>query len=628
MQPKSRPPATRGNLALLNSAEVASDPLSAALDYSARGWSVFPLKGNERGKDYQDGKTPAVKWAVHQRHAPDQQQITEWFQVIGHTAIGIVLGSVSGICVCEFDNPAKQLEFEQRFSHLLDTLTHISGKRRGKHFIFRLPPELMQVQSRNIAGVGEFKANGQYIVAPPTKIKGYAWEVLNDSDPKTLTIGDVEQIIEFYEVDQKTAQSDDSAPLVILPTYISGDGLTAFYHAQRERLPRNASAYRTMQQAARSGWQLEDAIAAIVADFVTDLPDTKHDPETPEKRSDELRRTAASAYHKIPVAPGTYQADGRGLSNSVREYLLQQPKVKGQPHGANHARIMDMLLLTGLQPGQRFTEKSAMDCGAFFGIGRPTIRKALDWLEGIQRDITVLRTGENVANAPLASLSIQDKTPNKGTDFPILHCEPDITMLCIWKIDSFNPQRGRPTKIYTLPEITDLCAVLGVKVTHGDKLELSDLKSAKAYRVGLQRALVARSEDKQIGRRWMAERLGVNVRTVYSYDEPAGIEPISQEVVTPITWRNLNMIPIDPYEDQGKDKNGKPIQNSFGYYLRIGNTKRPPKRAYAHDALDNKQTVEYVQRRPNKYKLKAKPEAVQDDPLIALAKSLGGELKP
>lgn len=508
---KATPPTTKGNLARQDyGAQVSNRPIDAALDYAAQGHSVIALRGNERGKDYQDGKRPAYPWTANQIHAADAAQLTEWFNGQGLTALGIVLGSVSQAAALEFDDLARQAAFEQQHERLTRTRTHISGKRRGKHFIYRLPPELFTVKSHNVASVGEFKANGQYVVAPPTTIKGYSWEVENDAEPLTLTKGDYEAILEFLGVGASSnqlldAQSDTSA-----------DGLVFTYHDHRTKHPRNYSAYLTMQQAANAGWLLEDAIAAIASDYVTDPAPDGHERQTDEQRAQELQRTAASAYKRKLVAPGTYQADGRGLPNSIREYLMQQPKVTGQPLPANHARVLDMLYLTGLQPGQRFTERAAIECGKLCSIGNKTVIAALDWLEQKQAEITVLRTGAGVAVAPSALTSQNSFV----SELPIYSCRADITMLCIWQIGHKTPT-GRPTKVYTLPEISDLCTVLGVTISPGDKLELSDLKSTKAYRVGLQRALVARSADKAIGRQWQANRLGVSIRTVYSYDVPA-----------------------------------------------------------------------------------------------------------
>lgn len=614
MQPKSRPPATRGNLAIYG-AEIAVDPVNFALDYAAQGYSVIPLFGDS---DPDRAKQPAIPWTPSQYHPADQQQLYEWFGNGRYNAIGIVTGKVSRLAVLDFDDPAKAAAFRSQYPLLADTREIISGGRSLPHFYYELPDELLNVPTRHIDGVGDFQANGAYVVAYPTTIDGGKWQLVNDVPPHVLRKHEHAVIMRFMGVIDKPVQLDGSAPLVMLPKPVSGDELTTAYETLRQTTGRNRSAFDTARKYARpAGWTIDDTIAALAAVFIADPPPPGHRRQSESARYNELTKTVESAFGKdYNPATGEYVAVNGGLPNSVREYLLKQPKVKGQAQPANHARVLDMLFMTGLQPGQRFTEKAAVDCGVSCGIGHLTIRAALNWLEEIQPSITLLRSGDNVADAPIASLPIQEKSGIKLSNLPIYTYANDITMLCMWQIQEFNQKRGRPTKTYTLPDVTDLCTVLNVEITACDKLELADLKSAKAYRVGMQRALVARRENQPMSRKWAAERLGISVRTVYSYDEPAGIEPIINELVTPISWQNVKMIPIDSSEA------------GYGFYLRVDGINRPPRKKIATDALAAKQTLEYVQRRANKYKLKAKPEAVQDDPLLSLGRELGAVIEP
>lgn len=608
-----QPPVARGSLALLNSAEVSTDIFSAVMEYIAAGDSIIPLRGNERGKDYQDGKRPAYPWINAQHHAADEQQAIEWFKVQGFTAVGLVLGSVNKKAVLEFDDLAQQAAFEQRLSHLTNTRQHISGKRRGKHFIYRLPPELENVRSHNVERVGEFKANGQYVVAPPTTIKGYSWEVIDDSEPLTLTKGDYEAILAFLGVDEKPTQLDDGAPLVMLPQPISADGLIEIYHEQRQTIGRNRSLWNTARKARAARWPLEETVAALIAIYVNDTPPPGHAHETAQQRAIAGQKTIASAYDsRYNVQAGEYQARNTGLPNSAREHLLQLKTAKGEPNPVNYARVLDMLYMTGLEPGDRFTERAAIDCGKAVGIGDKTVAAALKWLEKIQPLITVLRTGDNVADAPIASLSIQDNQNQLTSKVPIY--TEGATMQCIvWR--NFRPElkRGVKSKTYTLPDVVEICYVLGVKVTPGDSLELSDLISTKTYRAAMQRALVARKPGIAMGRAWQAKRLGVSVRQAYKYDKPAGIVGTPNEKVTPLTFQNLDSMVSGEAETE------------FTKFLRIEGTNCPLRKGIAISALTQGKRVEFVQRLSNTYRI---AETAHDDPSLALGRELGAEIKP
>ena len=145
--------------------------LSAANDYLARGWSVLPIASN---------KKPAIKtWKPLQRERPDQSDFIEWFKptafggsVVG---LGIILGDVSGgLVVRDFDEPGSYEAWKAQFPEFAATLPTVQTG-RGHHVYARVPG----CKTRKL-GDGELRAEGSYVVAPPSMHASgaeYSWIV-------------------------------------------------------------------------------------------------------------------------------------------------------------------------------------------------------------------------------------------------------------------------------------------------------------------------------------------------------------------------------------------------------------------------------------------------------------------
>lgn len=549
---------TQGNLAQqLFNAPQADDLYSVAREYVARGWSVIPLN--------QD-KTAAVGWSQFQKQIANDLTLATWFAPGRFSALGVVCGRVSRLGVLDFDELAKAALFRQQLPHLADTREIRTGFRRAPHFYYTLSDDLLGTKTTHVKEIADFQANGAYVVAWPSVIDGGMWELVNDVPVYTLTKHDYAAILDFLGV----GKSPTPAPVIVLPKPITADGLADVYWHERETKGRNESAYKAAL-AGRKTMSLEDAIAGLAVVFIGDPAPDGHKPQSERARYNELAATVASAYGaEYDVSTGQYQERSEGLPNSAREWLMRNK-------GVHHARILDLLYMTGLQPGQRFTERGLIDCGKEHGIGNKTVRNFLLWLES---EITVLRTDASQSANQLVS------------ELPIYTWLPTNTMYCMWQF-GHQLKRGVKSKVYALPDPIDICTAIGVEVSPGDKLEISDLRSAAAYRAGMTRALVARRENKPMSRKWQAERLGVSVRTAYSYDKDAGIEAIPNSEVTPIGWHNLDRVPLRSEDGRG-----------YGYYLQIDGVKTVPRRYTAMDALNAGKKVEYVERRANKYRLK------------------------
>lgn len=560
---------TQGNLAQqLFNAPQSVDLYSIARDYLARGWSVIPLK--------QD-KSPAVGWTQFQRTTANELTLENWFSGGQYAALGIICGRVSKLGVLDFDNLERAATFRQQLPHLTQTREIRTGIRRAPHFYYVLSDDLLNTKTTHMSGVGDFQANGAYVVAYPSVIDGGMWELVNDAPLYILTKHDHAAILRFLGV----GKSPTPATLIVLPKPKTADDLLATYSHQRETKGRNDSAFHAALSVSKT-LPIEETIAILAGVFIADSPPPGHAQQNERARYKELAATVRSAY-RVDYNPTStdYQARNEGLPNSLREYLLQHKSV-------HTTRVLDMLYMTGLRPGQQFTERDAIACGKEYGMGNKTIRSALEWIAEKTVEITVLRTGAGVAIAPSASLHSNQLV----SELPIYTWRRTNTMYCMWQF-GHELKRGVKSKVFTVPDPGDLCAILGIAISQGDKLELTDLKSAAAYRAGITRALVARRENKPMSRQWQAKLLGVSVRTAYSYDADAGIEAIPNNLITPIHWHNLDRVPLKPDYDK-----------RIGYYLQIDGVKHVARRFVAADALHAGKTVEYVERRANKYRLK------------------------
>ncbi|MEM4238862.1 MAG: bifunctional DNA primase/polymerase, partial [Nitrososphaerota archaeon] len=133
--------------------------------YISSNLSVIPLQANS--------KQPAVNWKEFQTRKISAQEIDkyEWHNV------GIVTGTISSLVVFDADTEAA-VSFLRNFEEFRNTAT--VKTRRGIHYYFivdDLPQEFgsQKIYKDNIKI--DLKANGGYVVAPPSVVDGheYVW---------------------------------------------------------------------------------------------------------------------------------------------------------------------------------------------------------------------------------------------------------------------------------------------------------------------------------------------------------------------------------------------------------------------------------------------------------------------
>lgn len=155
---------------------ILSELGSAALDYAARGWAVFPLKPN--------AKLPLISEKMggkgHLDATTDQEQIRKWWTATPNANIGLHLAA-SGLVAVDPDTYKPDCEWHSFIQgrDLPDTLVQ-STPRGGKHYIFRGDPGA-EYAGGPCKGV-ETKHKG-YIVLEPSVYEGRRYQFETDDDP-------------------------------------------------------------------------------------------------------------------------------------------------------------------------------------------------------------------------------------------------------------------------------------------------------------------------------------------------------------------------------------------------------------------------------------------------------------
>ena len=131
--------------------------LAAALEYVENfGWSLVPIAGYKR-------PPRGFKLKPRLESVANVDEVTQWFTMYQLSGIGVACGRVSGnLAVRDFDESDGYLRWRSRF-HDLAQRTPTVKTHRGYHVYFTTPV----LKSRNCLD-GEYRADGLYILAPPS----------------------------------------------------------------------------------------------------------------------------------------------------------------------------------------------------------------------------------------------------------------------------------------------------------------------------------------------------------------------------------------------------------------------------------------------------------------------------
>jgi len=515
---------------VLSRSERQRHLLGAAKSYQLLNYSVIPVHGNA---DKNRSKVAAVSWKLYQRRPASLNEIKTWFTQHQFQGLAIVTGRVSGLVVLDFDDADLAREFANRYPELTRTRTVQTANRQLPHYYYHLPAHLY-LGTRRAAGV-DLQADGCYVIAPPTVIGEAAYRIVRGGQPQTLTNAKIQQINVFFEALGSTPHQDGMeggkspfSPVMIQVNrpVLSLEDAVNLYQLQAVQLGRNNALFKIVLRLRDSGWTQQEVLNHFVSLHVQQTARTGGPQfESPQQRHAEARATIASAYTHPPRRQVKLQQTQKlSLPNRVREFWLQAKQTY-------LVRVLDGLLLNGIQPNQFLTEKHI---GQILKdqVGRHSILKALS---ATYPDGTPIFTA--------ASESDPSPRPPSHTDVATANAEDSNNQCLLFGVTKSNKNlRGRPPKSYKVPDIELICAQLGLEQTAGDPLNLDDVSSVRKYREAMQRELIKRRPG-QYTRKWLAQRLGISIRTLQRYRNDVCLKqrPIYDKKA--ISWDNLNHVP-------------------------------------------------------------------------------------
>jgi hypothetical protein len=131
----------------------------AVNEYTKQGFSVIPC-----GPD----KRPLVAWAEYQARKPTKSELRDWFGGDRPPSIGVVCGEVSGgLVVVDLDD----LDVAQAIACDLDLqgkTTLVETPSGGCHVWLRAEGHCRPLKAADGAAIGDLKASGGYVIAPPS----------------------------------------------------------------------------------------------------------------------------------------------------------------------------------------------------------------------------------------------------------------------------------------------------------------------------------------------------------------------------------------------------------------------------------------------------------------------------
>ena len=169
--------------------------ITHAISYARKGWAVLPLHSVVDG-GCSCGTRDCGSPAKHPRTehglsdaTTDLEIITRGWKSWPDANIGVRTGQISGIVVLDIDVKNGGLESWEDLQDLngrVDTLTSLTGG-GGRHLFFEAPTGELKTTSGQIAPGIDTRAEGGYVVVPPSMhITGqrYRWE--DDDDDADL----------------------------------------------------------------------------------------------------------------------------------------------------------------------------------------------------------------------------------------------------------------------------------------------------------------------------------------------------------------------------------------------------------------------------------------------------------
>lgn len=152
-----------------------NETLKTALDWLNRGIAPIPIL-------YQD-KKPAIEWKVYQTQLPTEQQVKSWFKVKRNLAI---VTGWQNLVVVDFDT------FDA-YNEAMPPATYSVLTARGVHCYYYIDEA---VNGRKLDGI-DIKANGGYVLTPPSIHPSGTPYVALDPDTPILSVKRLDEILDI-----------------------------------------------------------------------------------------------------------------------------------------------------------------------------------------------------------------------------------------------------------------------------------------------------------------------------------------------------------------------------------------------------------------------------------------------
>ena len=134
-------------------------------EYLKNGYSLIPINAE---------KKPYVYWKSFQYKKANIEDVFDWYDKFNNVNIGIVTGSISKLVVIDVDKKAILPKLLAELPELKNT-ARVKTK-RCCHLYFSLNGNGKVKATNNFLGLGvELKSDGQYVIAPPSKIEDFAY---------------------------------------------------------------------------------------------------------------------------------------------------------------------------------------------------------------------------------------------------------------------------------------------------------------------------------------------------------------------------------------------------------------------------------------------------------------------
>ena len=153
-------PITKTNApSLREEASGVSEKIEAALEYTKKGFPVIPIAA--------DSKKPLVAWKEYQKRKPTENEVKSFCKRYPNADIGIVTGKTYNLFVIDCDS---QEAYESFQALLPDSLIlPVVKTPRGYHLYFSYPKNIDLTVGVNIMPGVDYRGDGGYVIAPPSK---------------------------------------------------------------------------------------------------------------------------------------------------------------------------------------------------------------------------------------------------------------------------------------------------------------------------------------------------------------------------------------------------------------------------------------------------------------------------